>query len=132
MIRSIRQTLITAITAAVLTSATFGMQSALADGDAEAGKKAFRRCAACHTVDEGKNRVGPSLYGVMGRTAGTLEGFKFSPAMVEYGAVWDDATLDAFLADPRGTVGRTRMSLPGLKKEADRANIIAYLNSVSE
>lgn len=102
--------------------------------DAEAGAKLFKRCGTCHTVLEGKNRVGPSLYGVYGRAAGSLEGFRFSPAMTAFGAggaVWDDATLDTFIANPRTAVPKTRMASPPMKSAEDRANVIAYLKSVS-
>lgn len=108
-------------------------QTALA-GDAEAGAKLFKRCGTCHTVLEGKNRVGPSLYGVYGRAAGSLEGYRFTPAMTAFGAggaVWDDATLDAFIANPRKAVPKTRMAAPPMKSAEDRANLIAYLKSVS-
>lgn len=71
---------------------------ALADGDPAAGEKTFKKCKACHVVDSDKNRVGPSLKGVVGRAAGAVDGYKYSKAMVDFGkggAVWDDATLDA-------------------------------------
>src|SRR3546814_4731757 len=80
---------------------------AYAEGDAAAGKKVFRKCAACHTVQAGKNRVGPSLADIVDRPAATAEGFKYSAAMQEFGAgdaVWDAANLDAYLADPKGFI----------------------------
>ncbi len=108
-------------------------QTALA-GDAAAGAKLFKRCATCHSVEEGKKKMGPSLYGVYGRAAGALEGFKFSPAMTAHGAsgvVWNDEALDAFIANPRTAVPKTRMASPPMKSAEDRANVIAYLKSVS-
>ncbi len=116
-----------------------GLAGALATGqaalaaDAEAGAKTFRRCATCHSVEEGKRKVGPSLYGVYGRAPGSLEGFRFSPAMKAYGAtgaVWNDETLDAFMTNPKGVVPKTRMTAPPLKSADDRANVIAYLQSL--
>jgi cytochrome c len=109
------------------------MGSALAEGDAVAGKKIFRKCAACHTLEPGKKKVGPSLYGVIGRTAGTAEGFKFSKAMKAYGesgVVWSAETLDAFLTAPRKVVKGTRMGFPGLKMPRDRADVITYIEQV--
>lgn len=107
---------------------------ARAEGDPAAGKMVFRKCAACHTVQPGKNRVGPSLAGVFGRKPGTAAGFKYSSAMTAFGAdgkVWDAATLDTYLTNPREVVKGTRMVFPGLRKAEDRANVIAYLKSVS-
>lgn len=102
---------------------------ALADGDAEAGKKIFNRCKACHTLAEGKNRVGPSLHGVVGRPAGSLPGFKYSKAMKESGLTWNEDTLKKFLASPKKLVPGTRMTFPGLKKEQDIEDVIAYLKA---
>jgi cytochrome c len=100
---------------------------------AKQGEGLFKRCAACHSVAAGEQKIGPSLYGVFGREAGGLEDFtKYSPAMKELGAAWDAESLDAFLADPRGYVKGTRMSFAGLKKEDQRAAVIEYLKSLSQ
>src|SRR5512138_31418 len=108
---------------------------ALAEGDAASGEKIFKRCAACHAVgDEAKHKVGPHLNEVVGRAAGGAEGFKYSKAMAEAGAagtVWSDETLDAYLADPKGYIKGNRMSFAGLRKEDERADVIAYLKSFS-
>ena len=98
--------------------------------DAAAGEKVFAKCKACHVADEDKNKIGPSLKGVIGRTAGTHEGFKYSPAMVEAGKgglVWDDVKLTEYLKAPNIMVKGTKMAFAGLKKDEDLANIIAYL-----
>lgn len=106
--------------------------TAYADGDAEKGKKVFNKCKACHEADSEKNKVGPSLQGLFGRTAGTVEGFNYSDAMRSSGIVWNQETLDAYLADPKGNVPGNKMAFPGLKKEDDRANVIAYLEQATK
>lgn len=105
---------------------------AYADGDAAAGEKVFKKCKTCHTLEAGKNRVGPTLAGVFGRTAGTLEGFKFSKAMTESGVVWDETTIAEYVADPKGFMPGNKMTFPGVKDEADRANLIAYLKEAAK
>jgi len=103
---------------------------AFAAGDATNGAKVFKKCKACHVVDSAKNKVGPSLQGIVGRAAGSAAGFKYSNAMSGFGgtgAVWDAATLDAFLTKPKALVKGTKMSFPGLKKQSDRDDVIAYL-----
>ncbi|MDH3597311.1 MAG: cytochrome c family protein [Rhodospirillales bacterium] len=107
-------------------------QGALAAGDAAKGEKVYKKCKACHSLEAGKKKVGPSLAGIFGRTAGTVEGFKYSKAMVESGIVWDDKTMDEFLAKPKKVIPKTRMGFPGLKKEADRANLIAYMKEATK
>ncbi len=106
---------------------------ALAGGDAAKGEKVFRKCKACHSIEKGKNKVGPSLYGVVGRTAGSAPGYKYSKAMLakkDEGLVWTEENLDKFLTKPRKFVPGTKMSFPGLKKAEQRADVIAYLKSV--
>ncbi len=102
--------------------------AAWAEGDAEAGKAAFnRRCAVCHAVAEGQNKVGPSLHGVVGRASGSVPNFNYSPAMKSAGKTWDAASIDTYLQDPKAYVPGNRMILAGIKDEAERQNIIAYL-----
>jgi cytochrome c len=103
--------------------------TAFADGDVAAGEKVFRKCKACHTLEEGKNRVGPSLHGVIGRQAGTLEGYKYSSAMKDSGITWNDDTLAKYLHDPKAMVPKTKMTFPGLKKEEDIKDVIAYIEA---
>lgn len=94
------------------------------------GKKAFARCATCHTLDEGgRNRVGPNLWGIFGRKAGTGEGFAYSKAMIASEVVWDDASIDAYIANPRTFMPKNKMVFVGLRKEDDRENVIAYLKA---
>lgn len=109
---------------------------ALADeGDPDKGKKIFKKCKVCHVVDKEKNKVGPHLVGLFGRTAGTIEGYKYSSAMKAKGAeglVWDAESLDPYMKKPKDFVPKTKMFFPGLKKEADRKNLIAYLEKVTK
>ena len=96
-------------------------------GDVKAGKKVFKKCKACHEVKEGRNKSGPSLYNILGASAGQVEGFRYSKAMAESGLIWDAETMDAFLADPKKIVKGTKMAFRGLKKPEDIENVIAYL-----
>lgn len=105
--------------------------SAFADGDADKGKKVYNKCKACHTLDAGKNRIGPSLHGIMGRAAGTVDGFKYSSAMTESGITWDEESLSKYLEDPKGFIPGNKMAFPGLKKEDDREDVIAYIKANS-
>ena len=105
---------------------------AFASGDVEAGKRIFRRCKVCHLVDKEKHKTGPHLVNIIGRPAGTVEGYKrYSKAMKNSGIVWNEETLDGYLKKPKDYVKGTRMLFVGLKKEADRANLISYLTSYS-
>ena len=119
---------------ACLVASSAGVLPARADGDAAAGKKVFAKCTACHDATAGKDKVGPTLVGVIGRTAGTLESFlsKYSANMKEAGAsglTWDDANLTAYLHDPKAVIPKGKMAFPGLKQDADVANVIAYLKA---
>ncbi|WP_138379938.1 c-type cytochrome [Luteithermobacter gelatinilyticus] len=104
-----------------------------AEGDAAAGKKVFRKCQACHTVDKGgKNRVGPNLYGVVGRKAGAVEGYKYSSSMASSDLVWTEENLHKYLESPRKVIPKTKMAFPGLRREKERDDVIAYLKSLSD
>ena len=110
--------------------------TAQTDGDAEKGKKVFKKCKVCHMIGEGaKKRVGPPLNNIIDAKAGAQEGFKYSKAMKaagEGGLMWSVEKLDEYLKKPKKLVPKTKMAFPGLKKEDDRANVIAYLKTFSE
>ena len=120
----------TAILAAI--AAAFAAP-AFADGDLEKGKKVFNKCKACHAVGEGaKNKIGPQLNGIAGAKIASVEGYRYSKAFLarkEEGLVWNDAELDAYLLKPRDHTPGTKMSFVGLRTEADRINVIAYLKT---
>jgi len=104
-------------------------------GDAAAGEAVFKKCVACHAVGENaRNRVGPQLNGVVGRQAGTVEGFRYSPAMVkagEEGLIWTPESLAGYLHAPKEFVPGNKMAFVGLKEQADLDNVIAYLITFS-
>ncbi len=91
---------------------------------------AFARCATCHSVEPGRNGIGPSLAGVFGAPAAHEPAFAYSQAMRRSGLTWDAATLDAFLADPRGLVPGTKMAFAGVRPAEDRAAIVEYLKGL--
>ncbi|MEO6040374.1 MAG: c-type cytochrome [Croceibacterium sp.] len=90
----------------------------------------FAQCSACHSTEPGKNGIGPSLAGIYGDKAGTVPGYDFSDAMKSSGLVWNQASLDRYLTDPKGVVPGTKMGFPGLKDAAKRQAVIAYLKSL--
>ena len=116
--------------AATAIAATSLAPSARAEGDAAAGKAVFNKCAICHSPAAGKNMIGPSLFGVVGRKSASIEGFSYSDAMKAADKTWDEATLDTYLTNPKAMVPGTKMIFPGLPKPEDRANLIAYLSTL--
>ena len=106
--------------------------AAQAAGEVAEGEKVFKRtCATCHiATKEGPKRLGPSLFGIVGRKTGTVEGFRYSEANKNANIVWSPDTLEPYLADPKKIIPGTIMAFAGLKKAEDRANVIAYLQSL--
>jgi cytochrome c len=124
----------TKFVAALLAVGILGVVPARAEGDAAAGKKVFNKCMACHDAVNDKDKVGPSLVGVVGRKAGSKESFqaKYSEAMKAAGAgglVWDEANIAEYVKAPKTKVPGNKMAFPGLKDDADIANVIAYLKA---
>jgi cytochrome c len=108
-----------------------GAVPAIADADPVAGKAVFNQCKACHQVGpEAKNGVGPTLNGIVGRKAGSLAGYNFSDANKASGLTWDEATLKEYLTDPKAKVPGTKMIFPGIKRENQLENLIAYLKQI--
>jgi cytochrome c len=104
--------------------------TALAAGDAAKGEKTAKTCVACHSLTGKTNKVGPYLFGVVGRPIASAEGYAYDDAMKTFaatGAKWDEATLDKYLANPKELVPGNKMAFAGVKKEDDRNNLIAYL-----
>jgi cytochrome c len=118
----------------VLLAAAVGVAvtGAAAAADLEAGKKVFARCGACHNVDKPVNKVGPHLVGLFGRKSGAVEGFKYSEANASSGVVWSAEVLDKYLTDPKAFMPGNRMAFAGVKKDDERANLIAYLEQATK
>ncbi len=109
------------------------IEKLLANATPEKGETAAKKCEACHTFDKGEpNRVGPNLYGVVGRDRAAVPGFNYSAAMKAKGGKWTIEELNAFLTNPRGYVPGTSMSFAGLPRGSERADIITYLNTKSD
>ncbi len=104
----------------------------MASADAGKGAKVFKKCAACHKIEDGVNATGPSLYGIVGRAQASSAGFGYSGALTALGGTWSAEELDAFLLKPSAYASGTSMSFNGLRKEKDRVNLIAYLDSLDD
>lgn len=115
----------------VLAAAAVGILIALPAqaGDAKAGEKVFRKCKSCHYVDQEKNKTGPHLVNIIGRAAGSVDGFKYSNAMKDSGLTWDEATLAEFLKKPKTYIKGTKMAFSGLRKDKEIDDLIAYLKA---
>jgi cytochrome c2 len=108
-----------------LTALALGSQIGSAAADGAATFKA--NCTVCHSTDPGTNKLGPSLFGIVGRKSGALDDYSYSPAMAKAGLTWDQATLDSYLTDPQKVVPGTKMILLGIKSADDRKDLIQYL-----
>ena len=116
---------------AIAAAISVGVRSApaMAAGDAATGAIVFNQCKVCHVAEKGVNRVGPSLWGVVGRKSGSVVGYNYSKANKESGLIWTVAQLDTYLEAPQKVVKGTKMAFAGLKKPEDRANVIAFLKT---
>ncbi|MGQ0663154.1 MAG: c-type cytochrome [Pseudomonadota bacterium] len=117
---------------AALMALTLAAQETRAEGNPVEGEKVFRRlCTACHiATKDGPKRLGPSLFSIVGRHSGTVEGFRYSEANKKANLTWTPEVLDVYLRDPKATIPGTIMAFAGIKKDDERANVIAYLGSL--
>jgi len=115
-----------------ITGSAFLLSSAaLAGGDPENGKKIAKKCLTCHTLKQGgKVKLGPNLFGILGKKAGSIEGYKYSKALSKSGIIWDEATFKDFIAKPRKVIKGTKMGFGGIKKATDRADLLAYFKTL--
>ena len=108
------------------------IKALLAMGDLGHGEKVFKKCSACHMIASGgKNMIGPNLWSVIGRTAGSVSDYKYSKAMLAYGKEWTFEEMNSYLIKPQAYIKGTKMAFAGLRKEKDRASVILFMNSKS-
>ncbi|MCG8544732.1 MAG: cytochrome c family protein [Alphaproteobacteria bacterium] len=100
-----------------------------ADGDPKKGKRVYNKCKTCHNLTKTKNKIGPHLVGIFGRKAGSVEGFKYSPAMRKSEIVWDEETIALYIEKPKKYIPGNKMVFAGLKKAKQRADVIAYMKA---
>lgn len=115
---------------AVVVEAGPSIEELLATADVAKGEKVYGKCKACHKLEDGANGTGPHLFGVVGRPIGTVDGFAYSGALAERGGAWGPEELNGFLTKPKDWAPGTKMGFAGLKKDSDRANLIAYLQTI--
>ncbi len=120
------------LTKTVKLDAPVDIKALLAMGDLAHGEKVFKKCSACHMIAaDGKNKIGPNLWGVIGRTAGAIDDYNYSKAMKAYAKEWTFGEMNSYLIKPQAYVKGTKMAFAGLRKEKDRASVILYMNSKS-
>jgi len=119
-------------TISTLTVFLFLMPRPAATADGAAGQTQFNKCKICHSLEAGKNMVGPDLHGMFGRKAGTAGNFAYSEAMKNSGIVWDDAALEKYLRDPKELVPGGKMAFPGIKDDKQIADLLAYLHQATQ
>ena len=128
-VASISTTTITETASASSSTGSGEIMALLASARVANGEKVFKKCAACHSIAKGKgNKIGPALFGVLGRQAGSLVDYKYSKAMIAHGKPWTFEEMNSFLTKPKDWVKGTKMSFAGLKNAKDRAAVILYMN----
>jgi cytochrome c len=119
--------------ASVTTEKKIDIAALMAMGDLTTGEKVFKKCSACHSIVKGgKNNIGPALYNVVGRQIGSISDYKYSKALAAYGKNWTFEELNGYLIKPAKWIKGTKMAFAGLRREADRASVILYLNQNSD
>jgi cytochrome c len=114
-------------TSLIVLAAVAALAANVARADAQRGEKLFEECRACHATERGVNGVGPALHGVIGRRAGALDDFRYSPALKKSGITWSRQTLDAYVMDPQKAVPSNRMPYAGMPDARDRADLLDYI-----
>ena len=129
-VASVSSTAITETTSTNLNIESGEIMTLLISANIVDGKKVFKKCAACHSITkEGGNKIGPALWGVLGRQAGSISDYKYSKGMAAHGKSWSFEEMNGFLTKPKDWIKGTKMSFAGLKKETERAAVILYMNS---
>ena len=129
-VASVSTTTTTETTSASSSSGSGEIMALLASASIADGEKVFKKCAACHSIAKGGgNKIGPALWGVLGRQAGLVSDYKYSKAMTSHGKAWSFEEMNGFLIKPKDWVKGTKMSFMGLKKETERAAVILYMNN---
>ena len=115
------------------TASAVDISALLAMGSVDHGQKVFKKCSACHSVKKnGKNKIGPALYNIIGRNMAGLENYKYSKALIDFGKSWTFDEMNSFLIKPQSYIKGTKMAFAGLKKEKDRASVILFMNQNSD
>jgi len=128
-VASVSSTTTTETTSASSSSGSGEIMALLTSASVADGEKVFKKCAACHSIAKGGgNKIGPALWGVLGRQAGSVSDYKYSKAMAAHGKTWSFEEINSFLIKPKDWIKGTKMSFAGLKKETDRAAVILYMN----
>ena len=129
-VADVSTTTTTETTSASSSTGSGDIMALLASASAADGKKVFKKCAACHSIaKEGGNKIGPALWGVLGRQAGSISDYKYSKAMATHGKLWSFEEMNGFLIKPKDWIKGTKMTFVGLKKETERAAVILYMNN---
>tara|TARA_Y100001949_G_scaffold160295_1_gene151816 strand:- start:305 stop:832 length:528 start_codon:yes stop_codon:yes gene_type:complete len=129
-VASVSTTTTTETTSSSSSSGSGEIMALLASASVTDGKKVFKKCAACHSIAKGgSHKIGPALWGVLGRKAGSISDYKYSKAMVAHGKTWSFKEMNKFLTKPKNWIKGTKMTFVGLKKETERAAVILYMNN---
>ena len=132
-IASVSDTTITETTSESSSVGSGDIIALLASASIADGEKVFKKCTACHSIaKDGRNKIGPALWGVLGRQAGSIADYKYSKAMTAYGKLWSFDEMNSFLIKPKDWIKGTKMSFIGLKSEQDRAAVILYMNEKTD
>ena len=114
-------------------SGSVDIKALLALGTIEHGQKVFKKCSACHVVAKGgKNKIGPVLYGILGKQSASVSDYKYSKALIAHGKVWSFTEMNSYLIKPQAHIKGTKMAFAGLRSEKDRASVILFMNSKSD